>query len=348
MCHTARRLLLGLVVLSVAGCSGRGGGKPAQEPPAEAVPGGRRAGKTARAVDVVSLTEPPLRLDEFTEIVPLGNLNPPGHTFPSDHVYFYLVNPRKPHAVFAPAAGEVDRIFESGRKDDKVVIRVTPTWRYYLGHVTLDPAVRPGQRVRAGEEIGTFSGRAFALDLGVINETVTRAGFINPNRYPPDTIHADAPLKYFAEPLRTTLYARVRRSGPDKDGKIDYDVPGRLAGNWFLEGLDERDSATPHAWGRHLAFVRDVHDPAAVRIAVGGTLAVQGVFAVQHGATDPAVVTPQTGKVTYRLLDARDLRRQRGLMIVRMVNGRRIRVQAFADAKRQEADFGGAAVFYVR
>jgi hypothetical protein len=140
----------------------------------------------------------------------------------------------------------------------------------------------------------------------------------------------------------------VRRSGPDKDGEIDYDVPGRLVGNWFLEGLDERESAAPRAWGRHLAFVRDVHDPAAVRIAVGGTLAVQGVFAVQQGAMDPAGVTPQTGKVTYRLLDARDLSRQRGLMIVRMVDDRCIRVEAFADAKREEADFGGAAVFYVR
>jgi hypothetical protein len=144
-----------------------GAAQPAQGPPAEAEPGSGRAGKTARPADGVSLTQPPLRLDEFTEIVPLGNLNPPGHTFPSDHVYLYLVAPRKPHAVFAPAAGEVDWIFESGRKDDKVVIKVTPTCRYYLGHVTLDPAVRPGQRVRAGEQIGTFSGRAFALDLGV-------------------------------------------------------------------------------------------------------------------------------------------------------------------------------------
>jgi hypothetical protein len=319
-----------------------------QGPPAEEEPGSGRAGKTARPADIVSLTHPPLRLDEFTEIVPLGNLNPPGHTFPSDHVYLYLVDPHKPHAVFAPAAGQVGWVSTTGRQDDKVVIQVTPTWRYYLGHVTLNAAVRPGQRVRAGEQIGTFSGRAFALDLGVINEAVTRTGFVNPSRYPPDTIHADAPLKYFAEPLRTTLYARVRRSGPDKDGKIDYDVPGRLAGNWFLEGMDERESATPQAWGGHLAFVRDVHDPSAVRIAVGGTLAVRGVFAVQQGAMDPAAVSPQAGKVTYRLLDPRDLRRQRGLMIVRMVDDRRIRVEAFAHGKRREADFDGAAVFYVR
>jgi hypothetical protein len=61
-----------------------------------------------------------------------------------------------------------------------------------------------------------------------------------------------------------------------------------------------------------------------------------------------AGVSPRTGKVTYRLLDPRDLRRRRGLMLVRMVDDRRILVQAFADGKRQEADFGGAGVFYVR
>ena len=41
-------------------------------------------------------------------------------------------------------------------------------------------------------------------------------------------------LDEIREPLRSALYARVRRAGPDKDGKIDCDVPGRLVGNWFL------------------------------------------------------------------------------------------------------------------
>ena len=41
-------------------------------------------------------------------------------------------------------------------------------------------------------------------------------------------------LKYFTEPARSTLYAKVGREGSDKDGKINFDQAGRLAGNWFV------------------------------------------------------------------------------------------------------------------
>jgi len=35
-------------------------------------------------------TVSPLSSADFIGLVPLGNVNPPGHTFPTDHVYFYL------------------------------------------------------------------------------------------------------------------------------------------------------------------------------------------------------------------------------------------------------------------
>jgi hypothetical protein len=289
----------------------------------------------------------PLSPDEFTEIVPLGNLNPPGHTFPTDHVYFYLVEPKKTHPVYAPAAGTVDWVLETGRDDDKVVVRVTPTFRYYLGHVALAPGIRRGTPVAEGQRLGTFSGRAYALDLGVVNDAVTRKGFVNPRRYPADTLHADSPLKHFREPLRATLYARVRRAGPDKDGQIDFDVPGRLVGNWFLDGLGERDSFQPGAWDKHLAFVRDVRDPAAVRIAVGGTLARAGVFAVPKDAPDPAEVSRRTGKVTYQLLDVRN-GTPCGLLLVELVEDDCVRVEVVPGSPRGTPGFSDRARRYRR
>ena len=36
-----------------------------------------------------AFTVPPFDTADVTGLVPLGNLNPPGHTFPSDHMYFY-------------------------------------------------------------------------------------------------------------------------------------------------------------------------------------------------------------------------------------------------------------------
>lgn len=289
----------------------------------------------------------PLALDEFTEIVPLGNLNPPGHTFPTDHIYFYLVEPKKTHAVYAPAAGTVDWVLATGRDDDKVVVRVTPTFRYYLGHVALAPAVRRGAPVAEGQRLGIFSGRAYALDLGVVNDAVMLKGFVNPRRYPADTLHADSPVRHFREPLRAALYARVRRAGPDKDGKIDFDVPGRLAGDWFLDGLAERDSCQPGAWDKHLAFVRDVHDPAAVRIAVGGTLARAGVFVVPKDAPDPARVSRRTGRVAYRLVDVRD-GTPCGVLLAEMVEDDCVRVEVLPTVPRGTPEFSDRALRYRR
>ncbi|MBI2151362.1 hypothetical protein HYU21_01395 [Candidatus Woesearchaeota archaeon] len=36
------------------------------------------------------LSVPPLKYGDFQTITPLGNLNPSGHTFPTDHIYLYL------------------------------------------------------------------------------------------------------------------------------------------------------------------------------------------------------------------------------------------------------------------
>src|SRR5689334_8944172 len=35
----------------------------------------------------------PIDVGEIRFITPLGNLNPPAHTIPTDHIYFYFANP---------------------------------------------------------------------------------------------------------------------------------------------------------------------------------------------------------------------------------------------------------------
>ena len=38
-------------------------------------------------------TVSPMDIESISCIVLLGNLNPPGHVFPTDHIYFYISNP---------------------------------------------------------------------------------------------------------------------------------------------------------------------------------------------------------------------------------------------------------------
>jgi hypothetical protein len=54
----------------------------------------------------------PVEMDKIDKIIPLGNLNPPGHTFPTDHIYF-MTNPtiyQEGFNVFAPGDIVITRI----------------------------------------------------------------------------------------------------------------------------------------------------------------------------------------------------------------------------------------------
>ncbi len=181
----------------------------------------------------------PVAIEKITDLEPLGAMNPSGHTIPTDHVYFYTswtygeqpVYPAERLPVYAPGSGVVTWILkENGDTTDaKVMVRMNKWVLYYLGHVVLDTAIKVGTNIVAGQVVG--ESRGIAVDLGVVNEQLTLPGFINPERYGWQTLHTDSPYKYFAEPLRSQLYSMVRRNTVDKDGKIDYDIPGTLIGN---------------------------------------------------------------------------------------------------------------------
>nr|MDO8076953.1 hypothetical protein [Candidatus Freyarchaeota archaeon] len=54
----------------------------------------------------------PLESNAYSKIIPLGNLNPPGHTFPSEFINFVLINETgsEIYDVRAPAAGVITGI----------------------------------------------------------------------------------------------------------------------------------------------------------------------------------------------------------------------------------------------
>ncbi|MGC8817438.1 MAG: hypothetical protein ACP5PX_06530 [Candidatus Hadarchaeum sp.] len=48
-------------------------------------------------------------------------------------------------------------------------------------------------------------------------------------------------------------------------GKIDFDQPGKVRGNW----LHESTTGPTVEWEKHLAFVYDPYDPSQIRVSVG-------------------------------------------------------------------------------
>src|SRR5439155_274601 len=121
--------------------------------------------------------------------------------------------------------------------------------------------------IHAGDLVGTNSGLAAAVDFGVWNFNKTLSGLLDTCVAEYDQ-HADAPLQYYGNPLGTTLYGLVNRTGIDKDGKIDYDVSGTLSGDWVLSSSSNAFSDT----SQQLAFVYEPISPAELRIVIGGTI----------------------------------------------------------------------------
>jgi len=190
-------------------------------------------------------------------IAPLGNLNPPGHTFPTDHIYFYL----KPAAggvtvetdLYAP--GDMTLIgasaFEhvnAGLLDFSITLEcgdvtlllghVTtlaenifgptaglPGWQltneYTTGGETYRTYHKPFDRaVSAGDSLGTAGGNPGqgALDVGTYDQSVSGTT-ANPARWQNSWYtNAVCPLEFYAPgPVANSLWALVDRSGLSND-----------------------------------------------------------------------------------------------------------------------------------
>ena len=286
----------------------------------------------------------PLDPSGITDIVPLGNLNPPGHTLPTNHIYFFHTPISLP--VTAPAGGTITEVRR--QTDDSLFVKSTSRTSYYFFHLLLDPGAAVGGTITAGQRVGVTVASAGAMDLGVTNDDVTLF-FVRPDRYTVLTLHTDSPLKYFTEAIRNQLLPKVKRNGNDKDSKINFDQAGRLAGNWFLEGLAAADTENVDNGPKHLSFARDVLEPDMTRISIGGTITTAGAFFVQDGAPDPASVSTTTGRVAYVLYpsSARNTSSNR-VLVVQMTADDRIRIEVFPPGTALAQDFTGDAGVYTR
>ena len=292
-------------------------------------------------------------------LMALGNLNPPGHVLPTDHVYFYAwdLSGSLPNTagtatrnVYMPATGALFLKLQSGGGTDwKLMFRATQNFYFYLDHVLPTIALNVGDVLQAGALIGTTDPGG-TLDLGAFDQSVTHDGFVTPARYGFQTQYYVSPWKYFAPALQPALYAQVYRapSAADKDGKIDFGVAGKLVGDWFVEGMPADSSSGPYGWTRTVAFVYDYYDPSKVRISIGGTIGPPGVWAIDAASPRPEDVTSASGLVAYHLVNPFDGGPQNGLLLVQMVTDAQIRIELFAGSTAATGQFDANALTFVR
>lgn len=318
-------------------------------------------GITASGPGVLSVS--PLDTATLVAATPLGNLNPPYHVLPTDHVYLYFVDPWSGHQqdndcsqrpVYAAGAGTVSLVIRTeAAGDTKVMVQMTRTFMYYYDHVLLASGIQLGSVVKAGDQIATTTGRCPSLDLGVIDLELSPPGLLNPSRYGDYGAHPASPYAYFTEPLRKLYLSKVRlREGVpfNLDGRTDFGVRGRLVGDWFHSSLATAPASVitgPEGWVKSLAFVYEWFAGQA-RISIGGTLSPAGLLAIAKGAPDPATVGVAQGLVIYQVTSQQGPIGD-GWLLVQMLTEDRLRVEFFAAAgAAAPVAFTPAAHEYVR
>jgi hypothetical protein len=195
--------------------------------------------------------------------------------------------------------------------------------------------------VKAGEPIAKYGSQN--LDWSVHDANTVLEGFIVPARYEfePFKIHTVDPFQYYREPARAELLAKVLRQVEPRSGKIDYDIEGRIVGNWFLEGTTDYMNARAQ-----LTIAYGYIDPSQLRISIGADTGIDetlcgacvGAYGVRGNAPDPATVNTDTGLVKYELMDRIEESRlvreavgttSLGTFLVQHLGNRRIRVEVF-------------------
>jgi len=342
----------------------------------------------------IKLSTFPLRLEDIGQMRPLGMMAS-GHVTPSDH--FYLI-PKEPkvkgqrydvlavadgHVVVIqwrpnPKGGQPDPTVFNRAVDLKVVIEHGATCWSYVDHlVELDQAIekqvgqdlKPGQPfavripVKAGQVIGKVGYQTF--DFALIDTSVTRKGFVVPEQFlgrNPWTPHTVDPFDYLEDPLRAKLLALNPRKAKPFGGRIDYDIDGRLIGNWYREktggyaGVNRRIDY----WVGHLTIADHYIDPAQIIISLGDFDGKPRQFQVRGNQPDPAKVSKETGMVKYDLIMpniddktgkpfADFQERQLGVMLVELLDKRRLQVEVFPGKKAGDiTGFTKAALIYER
>ena len=250
------------------------------------------------------LKVPLVPVANISSISPLGNLNPPPHTFPTDHIYLYMGVLGQ---ITAPAASVVTNVGLQHRTgggqaavdDYEVTFYPCADVMIQLGHVAAlfpgfkakvgalddcNPSYTTGgftyQQCRkvvhidlaAGEGIGVS---APSLDVTARDRRVTLS-FVNATRLS-DPVgefgdkHTACPIDYFEASIADQMRAKLGfpgqiRTTPPVCGEVMQDVPNSAAGRWFQPG------GPTYPEDPHLALAHHNVTPALGAFSVGTSI----------------------------------------------------------------------------
>ncbi|MBR9999542.1 MAG: hypothetical protein KFF73_11255 [Cyclobacteriaceae bacterium] len=324
-----------------------------------------------------------MELAEVVSFVPMGEPN----VLPKDHGGFLLKNPFTLPAdipVFAVASGVIivaghgTRYLEhpsvppdlqgTPYDDYHLILQISKSARVNYGHISalnfgilteLEdlPADEMGRNVevevKAGDILGWVRPHG-AMDFSVTDFSIN-LNLLNPSRYPDNHPYSADIYNYLKEPLLSDMVVIAARPDPPYGGKIDYDVNGRIIGNWFLTG-----TTSYIQWSHQLAVVYDHLHPDRIIISDGSPMndvpGIEGpgapdVWWVKGNAPAPENIGVEDGMIQYTLINSAmiddDLKVVEGVILVEMINENSIRLEVFKDSVSED-HFTSEARIYER
>lgn len=240
----------------------------------------------------------PIDIQKITSISPLGNLAPPGHTFPTEHLFFHItpgdattetVSLRSPADVYLTLIS-IGHGFTQDPVDYTLYFAICKDVVGYYNHVkALSPElemlvsqsscmfsgesketrcnIQTLHRVANGVEMGRVGRLQGNFDLGLIDFRKPLV-FANPSRYGTRSLYIHCPLDYYNAAGKAALYNLLERSD-GQCGRTDQDISGTLKGNWFY-GSARADMGGD--WDKLLAFADDSKNPSLSVISIGGII----------------------------------------------------------------------------
>ena len=316
---------------------------------------------------------PPVNLDKTELVIPLG-LMTGGHVTPVDHQYFQDFNNDKADIeVYSPGAGTITNIeymfgeyYEGNElvewEDFRLIIEHTCTISSIYIHIDVLSEKIAGQvpekggyasvriPVEAGEIIGWYKNN---VDYNLVDQEVILPGLLIPEHYErePWKVHVPDTLEYFNEEIKNKIIEKSLRFEEPIAGKFDWDVDGRLRGNWFEEGTNYyAGSGDENYWVSQISISPDYLDHDQIIVSMGRYDGGEAQFGVKGNSPDPAEVSVESGLIKYELVrydyyttsgeiwdrttlakikEVRNYDDIRGVVLVEMIDDRRMKFEAF-------------------
>jgi len=289
---------------------------------------------TCTGNQVKKLTHAPIDAANITNILPYGGVVG-AHVMPISHGYIWpgkQNDPRDKYNVYAMADSTLFGIssrsvnVDSGQPKQaefQLQFSVSCVEFYYYDLITsLTPDLQkyldehPAQQsqgnsvavsipIKAGQLVGKIGGQTLDWAVWDFNKTLT--GYVMPEHYKEDfpRIHLVSPFDYMTDELKQALLPKLARGAPPVEGKVDYDIDGKLIGGWFLEDSGSyggHNQGNGRYWEGHLAIIPDYHDPTFMGVSIGTySPGKEAQFAISRDAPDPKNIGVESGLVKYDL-----------------------------------------------